>query len=135
MNRPEYHRFLTEVSMKRLRGASSCLPDFSGAKRRPWRRAGFAGEGEGLCSSGLGREVSGSGFEASVFDIWAMRDDGPPKMSPRIFTFCDSGAVRARQFISRLISYYESDTFYWRLRIKSIFWPLSMVSLAGNMCL
>ena len=50
------------------------------------------GEGEGRCSGGFGGEVSGSGFAASVFDIWAMRDDGPPKMSPRIFTFCDSGS-------------------------------------------
>jgi hypothetical protein len=39
------------------------------------------GEGEGRCSSDFGGEVSGSGFAASVFDIWAMRDDGPPKMS------------------------------------------------------
>jgi hypothetical protein len=39
------------------------------------------GEGEGRCSGGFGGEVSGSGFAASVFDIWAMRDDGPPKMS------------------------------------------------------
>ncbi len=49
------------------------------------------GEGEGRCSGGFGGEVSGSGFAASVFDIWAMRDDGPPKKGPRIFTFCDSG--------------------------------------------
>ena len=93
------------------------------------------GDGEGRCSGGFGGEVSGSGFAASVFDIWAMRDDGPPKMSPRIFTFCDSGAVRARHFISRLISYYESDNFCWRLRIKSLFWPLSLVSLGGKMYL
>jgi hypothetical protein len=71
----------------------------------------LGGEGEGRCSSGFGGEVSGSGFAASVFDIWAMRDDGPPKMSPRIFTFCDSGAVGARHFISRLMSYYELDIF------------------------
>ena len=93
------------------------------------------GEGEGRCSGGFGGEVSGSGFAASVFDIWAMRDDGPPKKGPRIFTFCDSGGVRERHFISRLMSYYELDNFYWRLRIKSLFWPLSMVSLAGKMCL
>ena len=71
MSRPEYHRFLTEVSMKRLRGGIILLD----------------GEGEGRCSGGFGGEVSGSGFAASVFDIWAMRDDGPPKMRPRIFTF------------------------------------------------
>ena len=98
MSRPEYHRFLREVSMKHLREASSLLD----------------GEGEGRCSGGFGGEVSGSGFAASVFDIWAMRDDGPPKMSPRIFTFCDSRVVRARHFISRLMS-YELDNFYWRL--------------------
>ena len=92
------------------------------------------GEGEGRCSGGFGGEVSGSGFAASVFDIWAMRDDGPPKMSPRIFTFCDSRVVRARHFISRLMS-YELDNFYWRLRIKSLFWPLSLVSLGGKMYL
>ena len=57
-------------------------------------------------AGGFGGEVSGSGFAASVFDIWAMRDDGPPKMSPRIFTFCDSEGVRERHFISRLPSYY-----------------------------
>ena len=82
--------------MKRLRGASSCLPDFSGAKRRPWRRAGFAGEGEGLCSSGLGREVSGSGFEASVFDIWAMRDDGPPKKGGAVLSLFKNRGLSVR---------------------------------------
>ena len=45
------------------------------------RRGCLGGEGEWLCSSGFGGEVSGSGFAASVFEIWAMRDDGPPKMS------------------------------------------------------
>ena len=41
------------------------------------RRGCLGREGEGRCSGGFGGEVSGSGFAASVFDIWAMRDDGP----------------------------------------------------------
>jgi hypothetical protein len=94
--------------MKRLRGASSCLPDFSGAKRRLMGGvAVLAGRANGVIRAVLAEEVSGSGFAASVFDIWAMRDDGPPKKGPRIFTFCDSGGVRERHFISRLPSYYE----------------------------
>jgi hypothetical protein len=48
-----------------------------------WRRRDccLSGAGEGRSSGGFGGEVSGRGFAASVFDIWAMRDDGPPKMS------------------------------------------------------
>ena len=76
MNRPEYHRFLTEVSRKRLRGASSCLPDFSGTFQRveptgrreavsDGRRGCLGGEGEWRCSGGFGGEVSGSAFAAS----------------------------------------------------------------------
>jgi hypothetical protein len=49
-----------------------------------------------------------------------------PKKGPRIVTFCDSGGVRERHFISRLMSYYESDNFFRRLRIKSLF--LAIVS-------
>jgi hypothetical protein len=49
------------------------------------------GEGEGRCSGGFGGEVSGSGFAASVFYIWAMRDDGPPKKGSAYFHFLRLG--------------------------------------------
>ena len=52
------------------------------------------GEGEGRCSGGFGGEVSGSGFAASVFDIWAMRDDGPPKNGSAYFHFLRIGGCR-----------------------------------------
>ena len=57
------------------------MPHFSAAKRRLMGGAIDAGAGEGRCSGGFGGEVSGSSFAASVFDIWAMPEDGPPKMS------------------------------------------------------
>jgi hypothetical protein len=74
--------FLMEVSMKRWRGGVILLARFFRREAAAYgRRAGLDGEGEGRCSAGFGGEVSGSGFESSVFDIWAMLDDGPPKMS------------------------------------------------------
>ena len=52
----------------------------------------LGGEGEGRCSGGFGGEVSGSGFAASVFNIWAMRDDGPPKKGAAYFHFLRLGS-------------------------------------------
>ena len=61
------------------------------------------GEGEGRCSGGFGGWVSGSGFAASVFDIWAMRDDGPPKMSSAKNDFA------SRNEVIRMKNLHDSD--------------------------
>ncbi len=68
--------------MKRLRGGHHlACPIFQA------RSGGLGGvpvspvQAKGVIRAVLAGEVSGSGFAASVFDIWAMRDDGPPKMS------------------------------------------------------
>jgi hypothetical protein len=74
--------------MKRLWGGIILLARFFRREAASdGRRGCLGGEGEGLCSRDFGAEVSGSGFAASVFDIWAMRDDRPPKKGPRIVTF------------------------------------------------
>jgi hypothetical protein len=44
-----------------------------------------------------------------------------PKRVRVLSLFATRGVVRARHFISRLLSSYESDNLYWRLRIKSLF--------------
>jgi hypothetical protein len=69
MDRPEYHRFFDGSVYESFAGGIILL----------------GGEGEGRCSRDFGAEVSGSGFAASVFDIWAMRDDGPPKKGGPVF--------------------------------------------------
>jgi len=92
MNTLEHNRFLHEIVYEAFAGGIILLARFfsrEAARNPPGRREAasdgrhgrLGGEGEGRCSSDFGGEVSGSGFAASVFDIWAMRDDGPPKMS------------------------------------------------------
>lgn len=62
--------------MKRLWGGIILLARFFRREAASdGRRGCLGGEGD------FGGWVSGSGFAAAVLDIWAMWDDGPPKMS------------------------------------------------------